>query len=118
MQVIKTLQVISVGPIAEHNIRLQNWLAILVNIGSIASIEMYRKSGQPKSNLIGRWLKLVWKWPVAKCYLLNRHILIFVDTIFFAYCSNRYTNILITNILHVTFIVTVLLEYFNLKLFS
>ena len=32
---------------------------------------MYRKCGRPKSNLIGHWLKLVWKWPMANCYFAH-----------------------------------------------
>jgi len=47
---------------SEPNLSFQNRLAIFVNIGSIlsfiGSIEMYRKFGRPKSNLIGHWLKL------------------------------------------------------------
>ena len=51
--------------------RLQNWLAIFLQIlvtYFIASIEMHTKYGWLKSNLIGHWLKLVWKWSVAYCY--------------------------------------------------
>ena len=42
---------------------------------------MYRKCGRPKSNLIGHWLKFVWKWPMANCYFVHCNMYLFKNNL-------------------------------------
>ena len=61
--------------ITKAQCKLSKFVSRFVNMVPyfIASMymEMYRKCGQPKSNLISHWLKLVWKWPMANCYFVH-----------------------------------------------
>jgi len=66
----------------------------------IASIETYTKCGQPKSNLIGHCLKLVWKWPVANCYFVHCIIASIQCITFPPHCAKR-TKEIQTKHLHI-----------------